>query len=300
MPVKTPIKEALEALIHALEKDPVAEVRETAAMALGKIGPDAQSAIPALAAALKHNDLAVRVAAAESLGLMGTQARTVVTDMVQAYRDNKDVKVRQALTVSFGRLGDGAGAAVGVLSEALTSESNWDDETALEFRRVTAEALGLIGKAEAVEPLARFLTQTLKLERPSESVLRLQRTLMSALTQEPLLKQLDKAVLPVLKDATASRQDKYVRCQAAFALGRLGRFFGDKAREYVGILKDGINDNLNDYRLVSIQALGEVGKEVIGDQLNEVGEKLRIVASSAGQKGLRDAADATLKQLGLK
>src|SRR6266436_5666678 len=47
---------AVKALAEAL-KDTDAEVRKNAAQSLGRIGRDARSAVPALAAALKDNDI---------------------------------------------------------------------------------------------------------------------------------------------------------------------------------------------------------------------------------------------------
>ena len=67
-------KEAVPALIAAL-KDEDADVRRSAATALGKIGAEAKEAIPSLTDALKDEDADVRNNAAEALSKIGAKAK---------------------------------------------------------------------------------------------------------------------------------------------------------------------------------------------------------------------------------
>jgi HEAT repeat protein len=124
-------------------------VRQDAVQALGMIG---SPAVPALAEALKDENTAIRLAAADSLCRIGAAARSAAVPLSTALRDpetevrrqsaqalasidSKDPAVVQALadalkdgdmevrrTVSFalGRLGAGARAAVPALRDAFT------------------------------------------------------------------------------------------------------------------------------------------------------------------------------------
>ncbi len=62
-------------------------MRRIAAFALGKIGPAAKEAVPALIAALKDEDKDVRVYAASALGHIGPAAKEAVPALEAAARD---------------------------------------------------------------------------------------------------------------------------------------------------------------------------------------------------------------------
>ena len=65
-----------------------ARVPESAARALGWIGPAGSDAVYELLDALKHQDPKVREAAAWSLGKMGAKARSAVAGLTEASRDS--------------------------------------------------------------------------------------------------------------------------------------------------------------------------------------------------------------------
>src|SRR5262249_61458535 len=71
--------------------------RQTAA-ALGKIGPAARTAVPALARALKDTEEDVRVGAAAALGHMGEEARVATGDLIHLLKDDRKAVRRQAAT----------------------------------------------------------------------------------------------------------------------------------------------------------------------------------------------------------
>ena len=85
---------ARQGQIKALQdKDP--DVRCTAATVLGKYGPEAKEAVPALTAALKDEDKHVREAVAYALGRIGPDARDAIPSLKETLKD-KNAPVRQA------------------------------------------------------------------------------------------------------------------------------------------------------------------------------------------------------------
>jgi hypothetical protein len=70
--------------------------RFCAADALGWMGPEAKAAVPALANALKDQDILVRAAAAEALGKMGPAAKAAVPALNEALQDDSEAVRRYA------------------------------------------------------------------------------------------------------------------------------------------------------------------------------------------------------------
>lgn len=170
----------MELLPRLTHKDPT--VRRSAAEKLGKLGPEAGEAVPALLQAAADIDGTVRKAAIEALNAIDpswwTSARAVETApalvlllgnrseaieqaafsllckmgslavpaLVAALRD-KDKESRQVSAARIlGRTGSAAATAVPALAQALASDSS-------SVRKATAEALGQVGPAaEAALP----------------------------------------------------------------------------------------------------------------------------------------------------
>jgi HEAT repeat protein len=125
----------VEGLIKKLkDRDP--EVRRSAAKALGEAGPEAKTAVSALAHALKDSDLYVRRFAAQSLGEIGGDARAAVPALVNALNDPKR-EVVEAAASALGKMGK---AGVEPLAKLVKDGSN-DPE----IRRKAVEALGELG-----------------------------------------------------------------------------------------------------------------------------------------------------------
>src|SRR5439155_8038 len=100
--------------------------RGRAAEALGRIGPAAKEAVPALARAMKDKDeVSVRAAAAEALGRVGAAA---VPELIEALK-GKDAGQRALAAGALGRIGPGAKEAVPALEKVL------DDKTIAEPAR---------------------------------------------------------------------------------------------------------------------------------------------------------------------
>jgi len=69
--------------------------RRAAAYALGKMGPEAKMAIPALTELLRDKDTEVRQAAAYALGAMGPEANTAIPALTELLKDEYE-QVRKA------------------------------------------------------------------------------------------------------------------------------------------------------------------------------------------------------------
>lgn len=127
--------EAIPDLVLALEdQDPVK--RKESAQALGCIGKEAATAIPALTQTLGDEKKWVRIAAARALGQIGPEA---IPSLTQAL-ENQDASIRAAAAWGLGYIGSEANEAIPVLIQALGDE----DETVCQ---AAAWALGGIGSA---------------------------------------------------------------------------------------------------------------------------------------------------------
>ncbi|MEM9484279.1 MAG: HEAT repeat domain-containing protein, partial [Cyanobacteria bacterium P01_F01_bin.116] len=87
--------------------DPAFFVRRSAVKGIGRIGPDAQSAIPQLQIALTDANYTLRSAAATALGSMGTAAQPAIPDLQKALQDsNWRVRGHSAMALSTIGAGD--------------------------------------------------------------------------------------------------------------------------------------------------------------------------------------------------
>ena len=142
--------EAVPALIGTL-RDTDSVVCGIAAVALGSIGPPASAAVPALIELLRHGTGDASWNAAVALGRMGSVAAAAVPALSEVLRDQSPA-VRWIAAEALGRIGPGAVEAVPALLAALR------DEDAVVCERA-AIALGAIGPAAA--PAAPALLELL-------------------------------------------------------------------------------------------------------------------------------------------
>lgn len=163
-------KSAVPALIDALQnQDPA--VRNGAAIALGKIGKDANEAVPALKKALDDKDFQVRSSAMQALGVIdrqavvpflieelsskkawerysathalrtfGKEAVAAVPALIKTINEDKDSWVRTSATTALGSIGKDAHTAIPTLINSLQDS----DE---KVRYGAAYALGSIGES---------------------------------------------------------------------------------------------------------------------------------------------------------
>lgn len=90
------VKDAIGPLLSALKGDSDANVRSAAAAALGAIGPDPATTVPALTDALKDSAAGVKLAAAQALGQFGADARPSLGALRELAADKKNKKLSMA------------------------------------------------------------------------------------------------------------------------------------------------------------------------------------------------------------
>ncbi len=137
----------VDALVAAL-RSPDPQVRESAATALGKMGPAAAVAVEPLVATLGDEDLYLRGAAAVALGRIGGAA---VPALARALGD-ANAEVRWSAAIALGRLGRESRGALSQLVVALTDASE-------NVRYAATVALGGLGATalDAVPALTEAL-----------------------------------------------------------------------------------------------------------------------------------------------
>ena len=94
------------------------EVRGHAACALGNIGPEAKSSVPALAELLAANDEEVRRDAAYGLAGIGPEAKAAMPRLIEALSD-ENLTVRGHACAALGNIGPQAKAAVPALVQRI-------------------------------------------------------------------------------------------------------------------------------------------------------------------------------------
>jgi HEAT repeat protein len=268
-------KPAFEALVEQLRVDKTADVRQTAAEALGRLGADAWSAVEPLTNALKDKADPVRASAAEALGRIGPKANEAAPLLVDALKDMKsDRFVRIYAAFALGRIAPmPPESAVAALGGALS-----DAETPAEVRKAAADALGQLGEAAAsgVPALAAALRDKQNLE--------VRRATAYALGQ---VGASGAKALPDLRSAIRD-EDKFVRCHALRAIGGFGKEGADAVPDLVRCLKE---DSNTEARVAAIEALGSLGLNVpeAMDALN--------AASRSSQTAIREAAQEALRKI---
>jgi HEAT repeat protein len=177
---------------------PDPKAREAAPRALGRIGPAAAPAVPALADALTDPDQAVRLSAASALGWIGPAAAPAVPALIEVLAD-PDQRVRGIASGALGLIGP---PAVPALANALADPDQ-------QVRAYAALALREIGPAAApaVPALADALTDPDKGVRAS-AALALQ---MMGPAAAP--------AMPALADVLADRDQDLARIAAAALAG---------------------------------------------------------------------------------
>ncbi len=102
------VEKALEPLRQVLQKDPDANARKAAAVALGSIHPEAKDFVPPLIDAVKKDaSMEVKIAAAESLGVFGPDAKDgvpAIRELMGKLTEKKDQATRKSLQAALGNI----------------------------------------------------------------------------------------------------------------------------------------------------------------------------------------------------
>jgi hypothetical protein len=142
-------RDAIPVLTALLRDSATPRVRQNAACALGKIGPEAHEAVPALIEALEDPYAEVRDASACALGAIGPAAHRAVLALISSLRD-QDAQVCRSAAAALGGIGPDAAGAVPALVETLSDKNQLVRAAAayaLEPIRITHESLQQLGAA---------------------------------------------------------------------------------------------------------------------------------------------------------
>ncbi len=261
-------------------------LRSEAANALGRYGPKAEAAVPALTAALKDRDVNVRTTAAIALGKVGARSAPAVKALTQALGRERDVELQAAAAEALGMIGDKAAPAASALVAALGSESG-------DVRREAAGALGFLGpKAEkvAVRPLRERLTDA---EPRVQLAAAMSLTRLGAVSEE-LTGILARAV------PKASRLPVEQRQAACEALGLVGAQARGAVKPLIEVLREEADINSALPYVEQRQAQHDALRRAAAGALGAIGDREAIPAlqRAARVEALREAASAALAQLG--
>ena len=225
-----PVRAAAVPKLVALLKDNNPAVRERAARAIGRLGPEAASALPALLAATRAAGGAP--AFADALAHTGPAALPALLDTLQKGKPDESAWILKALR--------GFGApAVPVLSEALKHPSP-------AVRAAAAGTLGSMGRdaADAVNPIF-VLTEDANSEVQAAAL----RALVALRADSSRIK-------PLLQTALASPNADVRKAAAAGTAA-----FGGAAQLGVNGLLDLLDDEDAAGRVAAVQALGQLGAQ---------------------------------------
>jgi HEAT repeat protein len=260
-------KPAVPALIDALADRWQESRQSVVARTLGRIGPAAAEAVPALAHELTSENANVRQAAAEGLGQIGPPAEPAVPALIQLLTDRLPDS-RQAAAVALARVGKSDPAAIPPLIQLLPDRSD-------EVRDGAVEALAKFGP-DAVPHLIELL-QTLD-GKAMEEWLRVKvqaldwscraagqlegggsvnvavRSNFEAIRREPV-KALRSAAW-CFGHAVADHLRLETAREAAV---RVLAHLGPDAAPAVGVLSDALTDKSRRTRLAAVRALGQIG-----------------------------------------
>ncbi len=280
------VRDGLATALHA-DKSP--KVREAAAAVLGRMQDAAVAAVPGLTAALKDDQQSVRAAAAEALRRIAVdkdgakRVASALPDLQSMLKDEKaDHFGRAQAALAIGQVG--APEALPAV-ETLRAVAG-DDKAPADVRKAAAQALGRLGP-EAGAAAGR-LGEVLASAAPPE----VRRAAVEALDQfgkaaKPALGPLKKAV---------SDTDQYVRVIALHALGQIGPEIGGEVKGLVAVLLPHLDDDILEVRVATIQALGAIGRDALGEDLKKVTNRLSVQADD-GRAAVRAAANAALARL---
>lgn len=219
------IKQAIPSLINALKNDPDKVVRNNAARSLGKIGQDSNEVISVLCDALNDPDYYVKQSAAWSLGkLKNINALEPLINLIRGGAAKVYVS---------------SGADSNVSKEELTDTLKTDGMKYLDIQIKAIQAIGEIGREEAIEPLIGEL---------SDDEAQIRCAIVLALGKIKSKKAVPK-LIEVLNDPLW-----YVRRDAAIALGMIGD------PRSIEALIDKISDKYQDVADNVAKALGKIGK----------------------------------------
>lgn len=253
-------KFVLPALAAALRSDPAAAVRGQAAVTLGQQPPEYAGAfVSELSECLRtEKDNAVKVDVSVTLGRIGKLAKAAVLPLTTILND-PDAKVRATAAEALGRIGSDAKPAAPTLLKLLK-----DPEIA-----VRQQAIFALGRVELddVEPVVAALVAILKNETNRD--LRLE-TVVALGLMVPKTVEVAAAVAGTLAD-----KDAETRKQACLTIVKLG-FVARKSEPAIRTVM--IQDADKEVRAVAVRALTAVYGSDVSDVIPVLTDRLKADA----------------------
>ena len=195
---------AVPDLISVLKNTNEPVVRQYAAMALARIGPEAMNAVPTLTEVLgdKREEVEIRRLAATAVGMIGPNARAGIPALIRTLGDREeDSEVRRAAAMALGMIGAEAKEAVPALIESLKDE----DSSLRGFALGALERIGPRPKAHIPTLLEALKDDDLEVRGAAS--LSIQNFVKARLEQwRPLLSQ---TAAPVLRNWVVRHNDLY-------------------------------------------------------------------------------------------
>jgi hypothetical protein len=229
-----------------------AEVRGSAAVALGNLGQAAQPYIKDILDILKDEKVnaSVRYGAALALGNLEQAAQPYIKDILDILKDEKvEASVRGDAAQALGNLGQAAQPYIKDIADILK-----DEKVEASVRGGAAQALGNLG--QAAQPYIKDIADFLKDEKVEASVRGGAAVALGNLGQaQPYIKD----ILDFLKD---EKVDASVRYGVAKALVNLGNAAQPYIKDILDFLKD---EDVNSWTVYDVhgdaaQALGNLGQ----------------------------------------
>ena len=259
-------------LVGALGSDNDSYVRQSAAEALGEIGPQAGAAVPALIRALLSDaNTGVRITAAEALEKLGPVAKESVPSLMRALRGSEHYAIRINAARALADLGVQSAEVVAALITGLDSRlgAYWNKRAAETLRKIGPESkkagfdLLMASSDSGVRNRTLSVIREIGLESNAE-VLALSNALNDnhvdmRITVVQTLAQVDPMIqvpVPVFIKALGD-SDSRVRLAACQALGK--RI--PTAKQAVPALIKAFEDSNRFVRYSAVSVLGQIGPE---------------------------------------
>jgi HEAT repeat protein len=230
---------------HLIDENTRREERLALLQAIAAIGPPAKDAIPSVAKLLADKEIAVRVAAIETLGKIGGGNADAARKLAEQLKDLRNTPFAVQNAVLRALAGMGA-RAQSVAADVKAYQEQTKDSASKVWAAAALTAMGADADANA-----RIVLTAIKDSAPTA------RTARGAAIEAA--EYLGERARPGVPDLIEALKDRAVRDRAARTLGRLGAV----ARDAIPPLTDLLKDPDRAMRRAAAEALGAMGPEAV-------------------------------------